>query len=934
MNDSELQDMAYSTALSIVSATRVTTEEALRDAAETGAAVVERIRGGSVDRVRLIRDLESVLNVLQPDSVVLVDDEGHAPWIDERRAEIAWAFAERYLRYLREAENRPPAVLDRLDRLTMRVLGHLEDPARVGEWDRRGLVVGQVQSGKTGHYVGLVCRAVDAGYPLVVVLAGLHNSLRSQTQLRLDQGFLGFDTQQRQRTDAAGDFASAALGVGRLHGAPRLAVVSLTTSAEKGDFLTSRARAQPLQLGVVPVLLVVKKHTGILRNLRRWILEAAGTGDPRLVREFPLLLLDDEADYASVSTADPYVDGQYRPDDVDPTKVNAAIRDLLNAFERKAYVGYTATPNANIYVPPDVDHREWGRDIFPRHFIEYVLPPTNYFGPARLLGLEDEDDGTPPLVRPVEDYMPWVPDRHPNGHRPGPLPGSLREALRAFVLSRAVRLARGQTGRHNSMLVHVTRFQNVQDAVRNQVQEELDDIRGRLRFGDDDDGIVEEFRALWEADFGPTSAVYPGLDPSLHVGWSEVEARLEEAVGPIETRLINGTAREALEYFEREAEGFNVVAIGGNKLSRGLTLEGLSVSYYLRAAGAHDTLLQMGRWFGYREGYEDLCRLYTTGSLLTAFRGVAEANQELIGDFVDMAEQGRRPIDYGLKIRDTVAGMLVTSRTKMRTATKRRLGFSGEAPETVVFHADAATAARNLAVLDAFISRLGTPDERLGNGNLVWRTADGTDVSGLFFRRYRSPLSAWKVQGDAIAAYIDDRLAHGELVEWTVVLASSSEPGATPATIGGQEVNLFVRGLYRGTEGKLAGEGRFSIKLLRSPTDEYTDLDPDQRAAAMELTLAVWRENPGRRRTQPATPVGWAVRRQRDPRRALLVVYPVRPPTLPDGYQPAVELTTGPVVGFLASFPHSPGAPTVEYQVNLVYNDLFYGADEGDEEDD
>lgn len=723
MTDYDLQTMAYSMALSIVSATHVTTPDAIRDAAETAAGVVERTRGGSVDLELLIRQLEAALNVFQPESVALVDDEGHSPWLDDARSEIDWAFSERYLRYLREKENRPPGVLDRLDRLTMRVLGHLENPTRKGPWDRRGLVVGQVQSGKTGNYVGLVSRAVDAGYPLIVVLAGLHNSLRSQTQLRLDQGFLGFDTQKRQRTDAGGDFAAAALGVGRLHGARRLPVASLTTSEENGDFLTSRAKSFPLQLGTIPVLLVVKKHTGILNNLRKWVIDAAGTGDPVLVRDFPLLLLDDEADNASINTAQLVKDGIYKPDDVDPTKVNGAIRQLLNAFERKSYVGYTATPNANIYIAHDVDHPEYGRDLFPRHFIEYVLPPNNYFGPARLFGLDHDDDTAPPLVRPADDHVGWLPDRHPNGYRPGPLPASLKKAVRSFVLARAARLARGQLAQHNSMLIHVTRFQNVQDAVRSQVQEELDDIRGRIRFGDKDDDVFDELRKIWEEDFEATTAEYKDLDASLRVGWSDLVPLLEDAVSPIETRVINGTAKEALEYFEREGDGFNVIAVGGNKLSRGLTLEGLTVSYYLRAAGAHDTLLQMGRWFGYRDGYEDLCRLYTTGALVTAFRGVAEANQELIADFIDMAEQGRRPVDYGLKIRDSVAGMLVTARNKMRTATRRRLGFSGEGPETVVFHADAPTAERNLATTDAFVSGLrsfGEP-EPLSSGNLVWR---------------------------------------------------------------------------------------------------------------------------------------------------------------------------------------------------------------------
>jgi hypothetical protein len=274
----------------------------------------------------------------------------------------------------------------------------------------------------------------------------------------------------------------------------------------------------------------------------------------------------------------------------------------------------------------------------------------------------------------------------------------------------------------------------------------------------------------------------------------------------------------------------------------------------------------------------------------------------------------------------------------MRMATRRRLGFSGEGPETVVFHADKQTAGKNLELTNRFIASLASvkPPDQLSNGNLVWRGVPGDTVADGFFRRYRSPLAAWKVQGDAIAAYIDDRLRNDELVDWTVVLASSTDPDADPFVIGGQRLQLFHRGIYRGTEARLASEGKFSIKLLRSPTDEFTDLDDQQRQAALDITRAAWRDNPGRRKKEPATPVGWAVRRQRSPRHGLLVLYPVVPPKAPQDFRLEVDLTTEPIIGFLASFPHSPGAPTIEYQVNQIYNDLFFGAldDEDDDEDD
>jgi len=948
----EMAANAYNMALSMLSAGNLTKpEDVQRAVGAVGQILAPHHPGESLDSGRLTRDLEAALSIFQEDSSALVDDSGHVPWLERRREEIDWSFSERYLRYLRERENRAPAVLDRLDRVTLKVLSHLEDPERKDSWDRRGLVVGGVQSGKTSNYVGLICRAADAGYRLIVVLAGMHNNLRSQTQLRIDEGFLGFDTQKRQRSDEdQGDpsYADGALGVGRLPAHSQLAVASLTTSREDGDFRAPKAKSVLVPLGSLPVLLVVKKHAGIIRKLADWVLDAAGKGEPRLVRDFPMLLLDDEADNASISTKDPYVDGLWAPDEVDPTRVNAAIRQLLNAFDRKAYVGYTATPNASIYIPHDVDHPDYRRDLFPEHFIEYVPPPSNYFGPARLFGLQDpaeaEDDevsahgadggrSSRGLIRLVSDHSAWLPDRHPNGTRPGPLPRSLKEALHAFILARAVRLARGQRTAHNSMLVHVSRYQSVQEAVRDQIRNELEDLRGRIRFGDGEaEDIRAELRELYERDFLQTSVDWATAEAVNAVAWDEVDKELMEAVEPVEIRLINGYAKEALEYFEHRREGFNVIAVGGNKLSRGLTLEGLTVSYYLRAASTHDTLLQMGRWFGYRDGYEDACRLYTTGRLVEAFRGVTDANQQLINDFLDMVQRGRTPRDYGLKIQDTVPGLLVTARNKMRGAQRVRVGFSGEGPSTVALYCDRDRAGANLAATRDLVSYLDglSPPEPRATGP-VWTGVPGAELASRFFERYQSPAAAWKVQGDAIAMYIRNRLGVGELTDWTVALMSSSDADAVRRKIGGHEVGLTRREVLSGHRPRV-NEGHYSIKQLLSPGHEAVDLSAEQRNRALDITLDDYRANPRKRRSEPKTPVGWAVRRVRATRSGLLLLYPLLPPQPDLDLALAVELASEPVMGFLASFPVSPDAPAVDYVANRVYEELF-GADDWDYEE-
>ena len=280
--DSEIRRQARNLVLNLLK-TNTPTEEELRSVVELILPVLSKVHGGvRFDAEELVRIMQAEFNVFQADPVSLDDATGHVEWLSERRASIRWRFWERYLRYLQEEVRFPPLVLQRLDSTTQRILGKIEDPNRTDSWDRRGMVVGQIQSGKTSNYTGLICRAVDAGYRLIVVLAGMHNSLRSQTQLRLDEGFLGFDTQRRQMANASDGFAAAALGVGRLIGEERITAASLTTSEERGDFGIGKARGVGIVPGDYPVLLVVKKNSRILQNLREWPWRAtACQGVPR-----------------------------------------------------------------------------------------------------------------------------------------------------------------------------------------------------------------------------------------------------------------------------------------------------------------------------------------------------------------------------------------------------------------------------------------------------------------------------------------------------------------------------------------------------------------------------------------------------------------------------------------------------------------------------
>jgi hypothetical protein len=890
-------------------------------------------RGDVIDLAALRREVEHRVRVWQAPSTGLDDDKGHVEWLPSAKAGIDWQFWNRYRRYLEEVKLFPRQVVWRLDEITDRVLGKLESPGRDGRWRRYGLVVGQVQSGKTGNYVGLACKAADAGYKLIVIMAGIDNGLRSQTQLRVDEGFLGFDTQFQQRYDQEHFY----MGAGALRGIPRIKVASLTTSAEKGDFGRKVFNNANIPIGSYPVVLVVKKHRRILDYVRKWIVEFEGQstadGKKKVVRDFPVLVIDDEADNASVNVAT--VD-----EDTQPSRVNAAIRRLLDSFEKAAYVGYTATPFANIYIDPAAENAEYGDDIFPSHFIESLKAPSNYLGPERVFGLQaddpDDDDIQPlPIVRPVADYADWMPDGHKKDwDPPSQLPGSLSEAISAFVLACAARQARGQMTDHKSMLIHVTRLQDVQSRVADQVGQYLQLLKDRIRYGDDSAPIEEELRHLWQHDFVYTSAQFPA-DDAPPVSWTQVWSEVRSAVEKIQVKVVNGNSSDALQYYEHRHEGLSVIAVGGNKLSRGLTLEGLTTSYYLRASKMYDTLLQMGRWFGYRPDYEDLCRLYTTQALKKAYIEITAANEELRRDFEVMAALGATPEEFGLRVRTSSAGLEITARNKMRLGTRVKVSYSGDMPETVTFDLREVTLAENFRVLERFAERLDSafPHERdETTGSVIWSKVPAEEIVEGFLDEYKAH-SAPRTRPAFIADYIRSCQRFGELGNWTVRLVSSSSKTGQRKKIGPHEIGLIERAAKN--EDEIASGDRYRIGRVVSPSDEGRDLivGSERWNRALEAARVAAAAAPGRNgkpKKTPDFPAGPPLRRERPSGHAHLLIYPLKDPRqdrTPD---------MPPVVGFAISFPYSDHAAqaAVEYVVNEVWQQQALGEPDFDEDSD
>ena len=684
----------------------------------------------------------------------VVTSEDFEPWLDEAKQNIDPFYWKRYREHLIRT-GLPKDVVIKLDDITDKTLGRMGNPLQDRPFDTKGMVVGHVQSGKTANYTGLICKAADAGYRLIIVIAGIHNNLRNQTQQRIDEGFIGRDT---GRMSKAGK-SNKRVGVGLSD--DRNVPVSLTTTID--DFKKAVATTNKSQIDSykVPVVLVIKKNYSTLGNLIDWLKENSSHGDEEMISQ-PMLLIDDEADNASINT-------KYGKDEV--TRINGQIRELLGLFHRSCYVGYTATPFANIFIDPDQEDDMWGEDLFPRDFIIGLDAPSNYFGGKRVFieGIPD-DDSKPEFIRFIDDNEDILPLKHRIDHTLNELPPSLDQALRAFLVARTIRNLRGQTDKHASMLVNASRFTRVQGLLRTRLHDVLENIQNSLRVNGangeaaDRDPEIAALKKVWSEEFSCSD-----------FDWSDVRASLHSAVASAKVVEVN-SARNDLDYSSSGRQGVTVIAVGGFSLSRGLTLEGLTTTWFLRNTMMYDTLMQMGRWFGYRMGYDDLCRIWMPREAVSWYAHIADATEELHQELRLMESAKATPKQFGLAVKSHPSALMVTARNKLGSGKKTvAVGLSSNFVETARLTSNREDLQKNRNAAGALISRL------LGNGYSpeTAETVTGgyllkavpVDIIDDFLLAWVNAEESITTQIDPIRQYIRKR-KDDELAEWDVHIAT------------------------------------------------------------------------------------------------------------------------------------------------------------------
>jgi hypothetical protein len=797
----------------------------------------------------------------------------------------SWYYWPTLRNYLLGVKGRTRDTVLSLDDASDRILRQLVPPTTT-EFDIRGLVLGYVQSGKTANFTALIAKAADAGYRLVVVLSGIDNGLRRQTQIRLNRELTGYPKNPP--------------------GAVRMPPIGrhwhqFTTDDLAGDFHPGRANHAALQ-GSQPVLLVVKKNGAVLRRLKAWFL-----GAPAEVRSsLPALFIDDEADQASVDSRGSYQTKEEfdadNPEYEPPAVINGLIRELVSMFSRRAYVAYTATPFANTLIPHDVYDGTAGADLYPKDFFIDLPKPKGYFGTEEFFGRFDpisneSVEGLDVLrIVPLEEVASFVQDNE--------VTPSVEEALHAFVLGGAARAMRGDSKAPCTMLVHTSQRIADQALSKQVIEQVFRDLKDEWRY-DRNGGIRSRLKKLWETDFLPTTR---GIPNQVEHKFSELEPHIGPFMELVFVREINSDKGEVLDY-EREPE-LKAIAVGGNRLSRGLTLEGLLVSYFARRSPQYDTLLQMARWYGYRGGYEDLTRIYTTRELAGWFVDLALVEYRLRQDLqVYEKNPELTPFDVGMRILQHPA-MQVTSALKRRFSNTKIVNqsYAEQLEQTFKFPLQdedglATLCEKNRIITKEFLTALGERSRREKFGPL-WLDVSAAEVVA-YLRRFQVDGGVSSLSPELIAEWIDRQNMQGELVNWTVLVRGREES----SKVLGSATWLPANESPVWNLGRTRIKGTNSLGVITTSGDEAFGLT-DAEAREMERKLANSEEKDRNR----------AARLSRSPKCGLLLLYPISKnsgtDTLAKGRELLYTDPAGPLardlIGLALSFPKTNSSQPVE----------------------
>jgi hypothetical protein len=747
--------------------------------------------GFATSEQRIIND--RVMRFIEADLPIVIAT-AHKPWYPERQKTIKPFYWSDYTKQLRPPKGKWSAdAVGVLDISIDDVISRLSDPTQREIYAAKGLVMGYVQSGKTSHFSGLIAKAADAGYRLIIVLAGTLDILRQQTQRRLDKEIVG---QELLGTEEYGNdvdwkaFVShgglpSALGAfdwERLtnHDDDYKKLSQLLVALEFKPSIPTKPFNDPANLRNASAKLAVIKKVPARLNKLCDDLEALGQLRTKL-QHVPTLIIDDESDQASINVVD-----QRKADNSGKrSTTNKAIGRLLKLLPRAQYVGYTATPFANVFIDP-----EDAEDLFPKDFIVSLPRPAGYMGVSDFFDFDQEykkgdyRGNENAFVRSVKGDN----EAEPN----------LPRAIDAFVLAGAIKLYRAHKQpekygfRHHTMLVHHSATRTVHENDRELV---AGIFKGGARYHTA--AGLTALADLFDSDFKKVSKVRAAEEP-FPASFNALKPFISQCLTKIASgnavRVVNGDGKNRDDTPDFDQIPVWAILVGGTKLSRGYTVEGLTVSYYRRPTGAGDTLMQMGRWFGFRQGYQDLVRLFigreekrgkATIDLYEAFGAVCRDEESLRADLSKYASDGLKPLQVPPLVRQHMAALPPTSANKRFNAEICAQDFAGDWTEKTAASSNEEEMKENL-VAAADLLRAGKLSQQEDmtfvndNGDRRHFQARFVEVSGedvlKFLIRYKWASGRQPIQLEL--RYIREQLNAKKLSQWLIMLPQieSSEP--------------------------------------------------------------------------------------------------------------------------------------------------------------
>ena len=771
-------------------------KQKIQESAKSNGLTYREAYNGEINFMRMIGAPEEQLKPVYEEALRILEEKGSNNDPEGK----AWPILRETLQ--NRIKNEATATIDRE---SGEILDHLVNLNEKGV-KRKGLVVGYVQSGKTANFSAVFAKAVDEGYRLVIVMTGILESLRSQTQARL-------------QNDVA-NAISEANATSKIKKSV-LSLTSVESDMSSGDASNLEAN---LYAGGVAYAVVKKNH-----NCLKYLLEQLRIVNQKgLLEGVPVLIIDDESDQATPNTANKTVDY---------STINGDIRQIWDQVQQGSYVAYTATPFANVFMNPNDEERyteyfdseesdnletiERYPGLYPSNFVYALGRPKGYIGASHIFGdtslVTEGEDGAIgggveiDAVRNINEsdaevLRPPTPKEERVGKKYEPeMVPSLKDAVHWFMIATALRRLRAGEKQHSSMLIHLSHLTEIHFEVEKVIKDYISALKENYHKAE----INDTMRSLYEREVDRMKVI---RSEEVYPEWDELKLAVSQVVRETKCIVENSASDGQLKYEGKEPATY--IVIGGNALSRGLTLEGLICSYYLRASKTYDALLQMGRWFGFRLGYEDLIRIWTTEDIQEDYRYLADIEDELREEIREIDD----PSVVAVKIRADRKKLNVTSRNKMRNVKPTKNDYSGRAYEVTRFEEqNDKNLMNNIQALKSLVNYVENTHEALqdrNNGSYLFER-----VSVKIILEYLKDFEAHSSNGVVGSDKLVEWIAKNVTQDWNVVIYSDTDGNKPIMDFGGYKIRMADRSAVKIS----STEGPVNIKSLANPQTYILD---------------------------------------------------------------------------------------------------------------